>query len=313
MGQGNVGPTQMPAYNAGWSTPTNSAPQDQNTPGGYGGGGPGGSFYTPKMGMPTYIGGYQPQADVNLINEIPQVASGTGTMQGYINQYLPSMNSPQMTQPTSYSPAATSAIGNEISANALQYQPYANQAMQTGFDPQNALYQNTAQQLTDQTRAAEAAAGVAGTPYGAQLEGRNMADFNLNWINQEQQRQQAGAQTAMGILQGAGQEAAAGQQLAQAGPSFQTSMLSSLMGNTTQALQPQQTALEDYLNYLGHNQQASLTASQQNIAGTSSLLDFISQNQSGSSSGGKSSGSSGMGGIGQAVGSLAGGGKMAGL
>ena len=302
---GSVSQQALPSYQTGTSPASGSGPASTSFAGGSGG-----SVYTPKFGQPTYIGGYLPQADVNFANQVPQVAGGTQTMQQYINQYLPAMNTSAMQQPTSYSPAETSALGNFLSGNALQNAPYAQQALQTGFDPQNALYARTAQQTQDQTRAAEAAAGVAATPYGAGIESQNMANFNLDWINQEQARQQAGASTADQLMSTMGQEVAGGQQLAQAGPSFQTSMLSSLLGNTTTALNPQQVALSDYLSYMGQNQTAQLQASGQNIAGVSSLLDFISSmQQGGGGGGGGKSGGGGGGGLGSMAGKAASGGK----
>ena len=303
---GSVSPQTLPPYQTGTAPASAGGPTSTS----FAGGGPGGSVYTPKFGQPAYIGGFLPQADVNFANQVPQVGGATQTMEQLIAQYMPSMNSAQMTQPTSYSPAETSALGNFLSGNALQNAPYASQALQTGFDPQNALYTRTAQQVQDQTRSAEAAAGVAATPYGAGVESQNMSNFNLDWINQEQQRQAAGAATANSLMSAMGQEVAGGQQLAQAGPSFQTSMLSSLLGNTTTALNPQQVALSDYLSYMGQNQTAQLQASGQNIAGVSSLLDFVSSmQQSGGSSSGKSSGGSGMSGLGSMAGKAGAGGK----
>lgn len=304
---GQVSPLSLPSYNTGSAQASNAPPASQNFAGG---GGPGGSVYTPKFGQPAYIGGFLPQADVNAINSIPNVAGGTQQMQGFISDFAGALNNPQLQQPTGYSPATTTALGEFLSQNALQMAPYEAQALQTGFDPQNALYARTAQQLTDQTRAAEAAAGVAGTPYGAGVESQTMGDFNLNWINQEQQRQQAAAATAAGLASSLGQEVAGGQQLAQAGPSFQTSILSSLIGDTTQALNPQQVAISDYLSYMGQQQQAQLTASQQNIAGVSALLDFISSNQGGG--GGGSGGGKGGGGGGNPLEALGGKGAIGG-
>jgi len=81
--------------------------------------------------------------------------------------------------------------------------PYMNPVLASGFDPQNALYNRTAQQVQDQTRAAEAARGVATTPYGAGVEGQTMSNFNIDWQNQQLQRQAQAAGAASDIL-GAG-------------------------------------------------------------------------------------------------------------
>ena len=64
------------------------------------------------------------------------------------------------------------------------------------FDPQQALYNRTLQQVTDQTRSGEAARGVANTPYGAAAEGNALSNFNIDWQNQKLQREQSGLASA---------------------------------------------------------------------------------------------------------------------
>ena len=307
---GSTSSAQLPQYSTGVAQNAGTPPQSYDFATGQSGTNSG-NVYTPKFGQPTYVGGYLPQSDTNFINSVPQIANTTNTMNSQIAQYMPALQSAGGNgQATSYSPQATSDLGNYLSGNALQMAPYESAALQTGFDPQNALYNSTAQQLTDQTRAAEAAAGVAGTPYGAGTEAQTMSKFNLDWLNQEQQRQSAAASTASQLQSTMDQGVAGGQQLAQAGPSFQSSILSTLLGDTTQAANPQQVAASDYLSYMGQQQQAQLASSQQNIAGVSSLLDFVSNNQGGggSSSSGKSGAGSSLGGIGQAAGKAASGG-----
>jgi hypothetical protein len=90
-------------------------------------------------------------------------------------------------------------FGNMAAGAGASLFPYAGQIMNTGFDPQQALYARTAQQVQDQTRAAEAARGVASTPYGAGIEGQQMSNFNIDWQNQQLQRQAAAAQAASGL------------------------------------------------------------------------------------------------------------------
>jgi hypothetical protein len=66
---------------------------------------------------------------------------------------------------------------------------YAPQILQTGFDPQNALYDRTQQQLKDQLSATNAQSGLSGTPYGAGVMGQGLSNFNIDWQNQQLQRQ----------------------------------------------------------------------------------------------------------------------------
>lgn len=70
------------------------------------------------------------------------------------------------------------------------------------MDPQQALYQQTLQSTIDQTRSAEAARGLATTPIGAQSEAGTVANFNIDWQNQQLQRELAGIGGATGAYQG---------------------------------------------------------------------------------------------------------------
>jgi len=85
--------------------------------------------------------------------------------------------------------------------------PYANMALQQGFDPQGQVYNQLFQQQTDQTRAAEAARGIANTPYGAGVESQSDINFNTAWQQNLLSRMQQGAQT-FGSTLGAGMGAA---------------------------------------------------------------------------------------------------------
>jgi hypothetical protein len=73
------------------------------------------------------------------------------------------------------------------------------QILQTAFDPQNALYNRTAQQVLDQQRAINAMSGVGTSPYGAGVTGQSMQNFNIDWQNNLLQRMLSGAQGATGL------------------------------------------------------------------------------------------------------------------
>jgi hypothetical protein len=106
---------------------------------------------------------------------------------------------------------------------ANQLSGSAGNILNTAFDPQQQLYNRTAQQIRDQQNAINAQSGVATTPYGAGIAGQRMQDFNIDWQNQQLQRQAAGLGAA-GTAYGQG-----GNTLAQGG------QLAGLMGN--QAMQ----------------------------------------------------------------------------
>lgn len=103
-------------------------------------------------------------------------------------------------------------IGGAAAGAGLNLLPYAQPLLAAGFDPQSALYNRTAQQVQDQTRAGEAARGIAMTPYGAGVEGQTMSNFNIDWQNNLLSRMAQGAgaagdltRTGAGVMgQGAG-------------------------------------------------------------------------------------------------------------
>src|ERR1700722_3647884 len=108
------------------------------------------------------------------------------------------------------SPFATGAgaqqygAGSNLIGAGQSYLPYAQQALQTGFDPQQALYNQMFQLNTDQTRAGEAARGIAMSPYGAGIENQSNLNFNNQWLNQLLGRQQTAAGTAQTLSGAAG-------------------------------------------------------------------------------------------------------------
>jgi hypothetical protein len=90
--------------------------------------------------------------------------------------------------------AGLQALGN-------QYASYIPGTLATAYDPQNALYNQTQQANTQQQSAINAANGVAGSPFGAGLTAQNNQNFNINWQNNQQQRQIAGLNAAQGLGQ----------------------------------------------------------------------------------------------------------------
>lgn len=114
----------------------------------------------------------------------------------------------------------------------------AGQVLNQAFDPQQALYNQTANQVSQQQQAANAMAGLGSTPYGASVAGNTMGNFNTQWQNQQLGRMTQGLSAAMPALQaapqmvyGAGQELGTlGQQMYQAGQLPTQALLSNLTG-----------------------------------------------------------------------------------
>lgn len=78
-------------------------------------------------------------------------------------------------------------------------QPWAEQLMQTGFDPQGALYGRNQQQMMDRQNAINSMNGVAGTPYGAGVAGQTANNFDLDWQDRQLGRQTSASQAYTGL------------------------------------------------------------------------------------------------------------------
>lgn len=178
--------------------------------------------------------------------------------------------------------AAQSAygLGQNLQQQGQSLVPYASQIEQTAFDPQNALYARTLQQVQDQTRSGQAARGVATTPYGAEGEADQLRKFNIDWQNQQLQRQGYGAQAAGGLLTQGGQLSSAGAGLqANAVPQYlqssglpystyntigqgQLGAVNALAGGAQSAQGLALNPVQAYLSYLGLGNQAGGVANQ---------------------------------------------------
>lgn len=99
--------------------------------------------------------------------------------------------------------------------SAQPFLDYAEQVETLALDPQNELRERERQRLQEQTRAQLAARGLNLSGAGAGIEGDVMADFGIDWQNQQLGRAMQGAQ-GLQILGGMGQN------IAQAG--FQNAM-----------------------------------------------------------------------------------------
>ena len=153
-------------------------------------------------------------------------------------------------------------IAQQGITNAQQLGGTVGPLLQQAFDPQQALYQRTAGQVSDAEQAQLAASGLGQTPWGAGAYGQTMSDFNLNWQDRLLQRMLSGTQGAEGAAQGAFNlgTAAPGAAVGAAGLPFQTygqvasyplGAYSGAAAYGQQASQVPQTAIGDWVNYLG--------------------------------------------------------------
>jgi len=174
--------------------------------------------------------------------------------------------------------------GNTLSGTGAGFLQTMNPILNTAFDPQNALYDRTRQQLQEQTRAGQAARGLEMSPYGAGLENKAMSDFNIDWQNSQLQRMLQGAQGAGGVLQSGQGAMMGGANLGQTGAGMLSSAAmmpytaynqvgSDNMGaldrllnfgdtSTIAGMRVPQQQIQNYLAYLGVGNQANQVMNQ---------------------------------------------------
>lgn len=169
--------------------------------------------------------------------------------------------------------------------------PYAQQMLNTGFDPQSALRDRTQQMLTDQVRAGQAARGITTSPYGAGVENKALSDFDIDWENQKLNRQISALGGAGTAVNAAGSAAGTANNLGTAGAGAlvtggavpystaagqsadQYAALSNIINAKLGSNQVNQTTIQDLLQYL------QLGAGQSNAQANATALNY--QNQMG--------------------------------
>lgn len=138
------------------------------------------------------IGTQQGTYDALGASVLPQAATTTNNLVN--NPFAPQAISGAQTG------AAMGTAGAAQNFNTgMSLVPYATQILQTGMDPQNALYQQQLQQTRDQSNVQNAQSGVATTPYGAGVTDQAVTNFNIDWLNNElaRQTQAAGAASSL--------------------------------------------------------------------------------------------------------------------
>ena len=146
-----------------------------------------------------------------------------------------------------------------------------NQVYQQAFDPQQALYNQTQNQLSQQINAQNAMSGLGSSPYGASVADNSLGNFNINWQNNQLGRMESGAQTVQGLDQaGAGFGTAAQQNQLLAGSlPYQTYLsqqqdalggLQDLSTGISSSFAPEQLSMNNMQSFLGLGQTASSNA-----------------------------------------------------
>lgn len=168
-------------------------------------------------------------------------------MQAY-NFYAPQLMS---ATPYGYDPSQMVNYANQWASQGPQMFDYANQVMATGFDPQDALYNRTQGRLQDQMRSSQGARGIQMSPIGAGLENEGMSNFNIDWENQQLQRQALASQAASQLFGQGGQAIQGGAQLAQGIPQNVATYANTLQQLGINAMSPQMWAGQQYGNLFG--------------------------------------------------------------
>lgn len=226
---------------------------------------------------------------------------GIGNLQPFVNQGIASQGYGQnIFAGLQNNPYASLFQGGGNTAGALGMQQALNQyglgtsmigagtnlgnlagnVVTSAFDPQNQLYGYLQNQNQQQQQAINAASGLAATPYGAGVTGQSNQLFNMNWQNQQLQREESGAQTAGGLmtqgaqLQGQGnalQAAAPGQYYSASGLPYGTynqigndqyANLGAYLGIGNQGLGLANAQNQGWENYLQLGNQANSVANQ---------------------------------------------------
>jgi hypothetical protein len=217
------------------------------------------------MGSSTAPQAYTPPDQAGAASGLSSAASSlsalggttTGTaVPGYQQIYSAVQNNPYYAgaQAAANQTGATgTAFGNQevqtgtgLQNLATSLGQYAPGIAATAFDPQGQLYNQQQGQNLAQTNAINAQNGVAGSPYGAGLGALSNQNFNMNWLNNQQTREDAGV-AALSSL------ANTQSGLATAGGNLGTSGLNNLTtaGNASNAAyNQQQTYIDNALNSL---------------------------------------------------------------
>lgn len=157
---------------------------------------------------------------------------------------------------------------NQINQASMSMLPYAQQIMTTAMDPQSALYDRTLQQTQDQQRVGQAARGITMSPYGAGLENQALQNFNIDWQNNQLQRQTTGLDSANKAITGAAANSTTAQNMANSGAA----------ALQQQGLLPYQTSqgiATDQYNGLTNQINAGLGTNQLNSANMAALMQYM--------------------------------------
>jgi hypothetical protein len=268
-----------------------------------------GSPSTPSL--QTYQPQYTSQADTGAFTGIQSIANNNPYLQNqgtYQSLEQAGLNNPYAAGAQTAANAAgaqNASLGQQgmagstaLNQSAMQLLPYISQVENTAMDPQNALYNQTLQQVQAQANVSNAQNGLSGSPYGAGVSNTANQNFNINWQNNQLGRQTTGlgaaaaglgaAGSGMNTAMQVGTGAAANTALSGAVPN---ATYQSNLANQNNALNTYGTAMtagnndtnaavSDFLTYMGQGEsQSNIQAQQNQINYTDQLAASAANNQ----------------------------------
>jgi hypothetical protein len=191
--------------------------------------------------------------------QVANIGGNFGNFANYWPQILTALDA-NPTWNSAYAGAqGASGVGKSLFGSAIpNIMGASGSVLNTAFDPQQALYNRTQQQLLDQQNAINAMSGVASSPYGAGMTGQTMSNFNIDWQNQQLQRQLQGLQGAGQGYAGAAGLGSAAQTLRSAPSAMELQYLNAMASGTNQATGGTQSALSGLLSTSGAPYQTSV-------------------------------------------------------
>lgn len=188
------------------------------------GGGP--NYYTPTglqgadQNWQNLLGGISGIYGSNNLNQYGQQSLQAGLNAN--NQYSPGYQAGANTAGQMYSNFGN-LLNNQSQGNFGTQNQLLNagqQVYQMGQDPQNALYNRTLQQVTDQSNAINSMYGLGTSAAGAGMTNQALSNFNIDWQNNELSRALQGLQGYTGAANTAGRYGELGTSQGAAAPGY---------------------------------------------------------------------------------------------
>jgi len=189
-----------------------------------------------------YLPQYTQTADVDWQKAMQAIQAATDRNTGMVDPAMLQSFSQMMGIDLTPFVDAGKMAGAAYGSLAQQAGGMGAQIQQTAFDPQSQLHDYLRQQVTEGSRAADTARGLAMSPYSAGGESDALRKFEMDWQNQQLGRQTQGAGTAAelyGMVPGATMAAGTAPLQAQtyaAGAPMQYAQ--QFLGGQQQAMQP---------------------------------------------------------------------------